>query len=146
MKLNVSTGIIGTQINMKSNYFRTTYLWPRKHIICMCKNNFFPFRCLHTDFVFEKISITHKYMHPQGDTQSQISNYTYLLFLSPLGILLIVKPPFIFGWTELYTDDPQAKWAVMALILSSIFLQSNIFVLLRQLKGRSGQHQKLCKM
>ena len=135
--------LLGTQINMKSNYLHTTYPWPRKHIICMCKNNFFfPFDVFNTDFVFEKISITHKYMHPQ----SQISSYTYLLFLSPLGILLIVKPPFIFGWTELYTDDPQAKWAVMALILSSIFLQSNIFVLLRQLKGRSGQHQKLCKM
>ena len=118
---------------MKSNYFHTTYLWPRKHIIGVCK--IFFFRCLHTDFVFEKISITHKYIIL---SHKYLLIPTYLLFLSPLGILLIVKTPFIFGWTELYTDDPQAKWAVMALILSSIFLQSNIFVLLRQLKGRSG--------
>ena len=25
------------------------------------------------------------------------------------GIVLIVKPPFIFGWTDLYTSDPHAK-------------------------------------
>ena len=25
------------------------------------------------------------------------------------GIILIVKPPFIFGWTDMYTSDPHAK-------------------------------------
>ena len=49
---------------------------------------------------------------------------------------MICKPPFIFGWTDLYTTDPQAKWAVLALILSSIFIQSNIFVIMRRLKGK----------
>ena len=52
-----------------------------------------------------------------------------------VGIILIVKPPFIFGWTELYTSDPQAKWAILGTILSCIFVQSNVFVVLRQLKG-----------
>ena len=51
------------------------------------------------------------------------------------GIILIVKPPFIFGWTELYTNDPQAKWAVLGTIVSCVFLQSNVLVVLRQLKG-----------
>ena len=59
-----------------------------------------------------------------------------MIFFIFVGIIMICKPPFIFGWTDLYTTDPQAKWAVLALILSSIFIQSNIFVIMRRLKGR----------
>ena len=69
------------------------------------------------------------------------------------GIVLIVKPPFIFGWTDLYTSDPHAKvtylfifakisvihfslqWAVLGTILSCVFIQSNVLVVLRFLKG-----------
>ena len=59
-----------------------------------------------------------------------------MIFFIFVGIIMICKPPFIFGWTDLYTTDPQAKWAVLALILSSIFIQSNIFVIMRRLKGK----------
>ena len=75
------------------------------------------------------------------------------------GIILIVKPPFIFGWTDMYTSDPHAKacmksyflspyfcenvfdctlslqWAVLGTILSCVFVQSNVLVVLRFLKG-----------
>ena len=60
-----------------------------------------------------------------------------MIFFIFVGIIMICKPPFIFGWTDLYTTDPQAKWAVLALILSSIFIQSNIFVIMRRLKGKN---------
>ena len=54
-----------------------------------------------------------------------------------LGIIFIAKPPFIFGSnTTMDSDDnPQAKWAILALVFSSAFLTSNVFVLLRMLKG-----------
>ena len=52
-----------------------------------------------------------------------------------IGIILIVKPPFIFGWTDMYTSNPQAKWAVLGTVLSCVFLQSNVLVVLRQLKS-----------
>ena len=52
------------------------------------------------------------------------------------GILLIVKPPFIFGMSEMYTSDPEAIYAALALILAAIFMQANVYVILRQLKGK----------
>ena len=51
------------------------------------------------------------------------------------GIVFVVKPPFIFGSTELYTTDPEAPYAVIILVLSTIFLQANCYVTLRWLKG-----------
>ena len=57
-----------------------------------------------------------------------------------LGIIFIAKPPFIFGsYANMDSDDnPQAKWAILALVFSSAFLTSNVFVLLRMLKGIQG--------
>ena len=57
-----------------------------------------------------------------------------------LGIIFIAKPPFIFGTNaNMDSDDnPQAKWAILALVFSSAFLTSNVFVLLRMLKGIKG--------
>lgn len=52
-----------------------------------------------------------------------------------VGIVLIVKPPFLFGASEMYQDDPEAKIAVIAMILGSVFLQANVYVILRMLKG-----------
>ena len=51
------------------------------------------------------------------------------------GIVLIVKPDFIFGNSEMYLQDPEAVYAVVILILSSMFLQANVYVTLRMLKG-----------
>ena len=52
-----------------------------------------------------------------------------------IGILFVVKPPFIFGASELYAYDDHAVYAVIAMIFGSVFLQSNVFVTLRFLKG-----------
>lgn len=52
-----------------------------------------------------------------------------------VGIILIVKPSFIFGAASMYNDDPYAIYAVIVLTLASIFLQSNVYVVLRMLKG-----------
>ena len=53
-----------------------------------------------------------------------------------IGIILIVKPPFVFGTVdEIYTSDPEAWMAIIALILGSIFLQPTVYVILRVLKG-----------
>lgn len=53
------------------------------------------------------------------------------------GILLVVKPPFLFGASELYTYDSKAIYSVLAMVLGSIVLQSNVFVTLRFLKGET---------
>ena len=58
------------------------------------------------------------------------------VFLVFAGIVLIVKPPFLFGnGVQMYNDDPEAIYAVIAMVLSSIFLQANVYVTLRMLKG-----------
>ena len=36
---------------------------------------------------------------------------------------------------QMYNDDPEAIYAVIAMVLSSIFLQANVYVTLRMLKG-----------
>ena len=58
-------------------------------------------------------------------------NFIFVFF----GLFLIVKPPFIFGMDGMYSNDPDTKWAVLGLILTATLLQSNVFVLLRVLKG-----------
>jgi drug/metabolite transporter (DMT)-like permease len=57
------------------------------------------------------------------------------VFLVFSGLTMIVKPAVIFGSSEMYTNDPEAIYAVIALILGSVFLQANVYVLLRMLKG-----------
>lgn len=53
-----------------------------------------------------------------------------------IGIICIVKPPFLFGTVdELYSNDPEAIYAVIAVSLGSIFLQPIVYVILRILKG-----------
>ena len=54
-----------------------------------------------------------------------------------VGIVLIVKPPFLFGENLLFTKDPEAILAVVLLILGSIFLQANVYVILRMIKGKN---------
>ena len=51
------------------------------------------------------------------------------------GIIFIVKPPFIFGQSEMYTQDPEAVYAIIAICLGSMFLQSSVYTILRMLKG-----------
>ena len=52
-----------------------------------------------------------------------------------IGVLFIAKPPFIFGSSNLYTQDPYAINAVIILVLNATFIDSNVFVTQRMLKG-----------
>ena len=67
----------------------------------------------------------------------KLLNLSNILFVI-VGILLISKPPFIFGGDEndIYSKDNLAKYAVAILTAQSIFLSPNIFIALRALKGR----------
>ena len=53
-----------------------------------------------------------------------------------IGVFFIVKPPFVFGSSEIYSQDPQAIYAVIAVVLGAIFFQANCFVTSRMLKGK----------
>ena len=53
-----------------------------------------------------------------------------------IGIIMIVKPPFLFGSTAMYNEDPEAIYAVVLMICNSILNQANIYVLMRILKGK----------
>ena len=58
--------------------------------------------------------------------------------------MCIVKPPFLFGSVdELYSNDPEAIYAVIAITLGSIFLQPTVYVILRILKGIHHLHNCL---
>ena len=51
------------------------------------------------------------------------------------GIIFIVKPPFIFGHSKMYAEDPEALYAIIALLLGNVFLWAPTFIILRKLKG-----------
>ena len=53
------------------------------------------------------------------------------------GIVLIAKPPFIFGGddNDIYSEDPLAVYAVSILTAQNVLLYPNIFIALRALKG-----------
>ena len=52
------------------------------------------------------------------------------------GLILIVQPPFIFaGESEIYSIGSLALYSVMASTLLAVFVQPNVFVLIRSLKG-----------
>ena len=53
-----------------------------------------------------------------------------------IGVFFIVKPPFVFGSSEIYSQDPQAIYAAIAVVLGAIFFQANCFVTSRMLKGK----------
>ena len=52
-----------------------------------------------------------------------------------IGIIMVVKPPFLFGLTAMYKEDPEAMYAVVLMVCNSILNQANIYVLMRILKG-----------
>ena len=60
---------------------------------------------------------------------------TINLILVFVGIIFIVKPPFIFGYSKMYDEDPEALTAIIVLVLGSIFLQATVYTILRLLKG-----------
>lgn len=60
-----------------------------------------------------------------------ILNVIFIIF----GMVLIVKPPFLFGLDVTFGYETESLYALIALILSSIFIQPNVYVALRLLKG-----------
>ena len=52
------------------------------------------------------------------------------------GLILIVQPPFIFSVKNpIYSEDPLAIYAAIAMVLSAVFIHSSVFVIIRSLKG-----------
>ena len=51
------------------------------------------------------------------------------------GLVLIVRPPFLFGDNEFYLKDPQALTAAILSILASVIVNPLSAVVLRALKG-----------
>ena len=52
------------------------------------------------------------------------------------GLILIVQPPFIFSTeNKIYSEDPYAMYAAIAMVLSAVFIHSTVFILLRSMKG-----------
>jgi len=52
-----------------------------------------------------------------------------------LGILFIIRPPFIFGYDPLFEFDNQYYIAGVIVFCGSVLLQSNVYIILRMLKG-----------
>ena len=56
------------------------------------------------------------------------------IFVTLLGILFIIRPPFIFGYDPSFILDNEYYIASLIVFLGS-FLQSNVYILLRMLKN-----------
>ena len=65
-----------------------------------------------------------------------IADILNLIFVF-VGIVFIVKPPFIFGDSDTFFQDPEAIYAMVALIIGSAILQAGVFTILRVLKGKN---------
>ena len=58
-------------------------------------------------------------------------NVVFIVF----GMVLIVKPGFIFGYTNMFDYDSEAVYALITVISGSLLLQPNVYIILRLLKG-----------
>ena len=56
------------------------------------------------------------------------------IFITLLGIVFIIKPPFIFGYDPSFVLDHDYYVAGVVVFLGSVILQSNVYILLRMLK------------
>ena len=52
-----------------------------------------------------------------------------------VGVVFIVKPPFLFGSSEDYVEDSTTLYAMIGLLVGSLLLMAPIYVILRSLKG-----------
>merc|ERR1711874_955178 len=57
------------------------------------------------------------------------------VFVTLLGILFIIRPPFIFGQDSSYEMDSQYYVAAAINFVGAILLQSNVYIILRKLKS-----------
>ena len=56
--------------------------------------------------------------------------------LKLLDVCAFVETTLLFeDGVQMYNDDPEAIYAVIAMVLASVFLQANVYVTLRMLKG-----------
>ena len=58
-------------------------------------------------------------------------NVVFIMF----GMVLIVKPSFLFGSNDQFAYDSNGIYALIAVVCGSMFLNSNVSVVLRLLKG-----------
>ena len=56
------------------------------------------------------------------------------IFITLLGIVFIIKPPFIFGYDLSFELDHEYYVAGIVVFLGSVILQSNVYIILRLLK------------
>jgi len=57
------------------------------------------------------------------------------VFTTLLGILFIIRPPFIFGYDPQFKFDTPYYIAAVIVFCGSVGLQSNVYIILRKLKG-----------
>ena len=53
------------------------------------------------------------------------------------GMVLIIRPPFLFGQNEVYLNNPMALYAAIVVSVISIFIQPNVYIVMRALKGKN---------
>ena len=58
-------------------------------------------------------------------------NVVFIIF----GMVLIVKPSFLFGSNDQFAYDSNGIYALIGVVCGSVFLNSNVSVVLRLLKG-----------
>ena len=56
------------------------------------------------------------------------------VFIIIVGVILILKPPAIFGSQDKYENDPQYVFAVIS-VLGGTVIMANVNIILRILKG-----------
>ena len=56
------------------------------------------------------------------------------IFITLLGIVFIIKPPFIFGYDPSFELDHEYYIAGVVVFLGSVIFQSNVYIMLRMLK------------
>ena len=56
------------------------------------------------------------------------------IFIIVIGVILILKPPILFGNNDKYENDPEYIYAAISVSCSALFM-ANVFILLRLLKG-----------
>jgi len=57
------------------------------------------------------------------------------VFMTLLGIVFIIRPPFIFGYDPLFELNNQYYIAGTIVFFGSVLFQSNVYIMLRMLKG-----------
>ena len=57
------------------------------------------------------------------------------VILIVVGMVFIAKPPFIFGHNYVFEYDTSGVYALILLTSATVFIQPNVFIVLRFMKG-----------